>query len=816
MKGWSVAFRKLSIRAVFVSLGFTAVTLFSTASIASAQSSVPCGNLSSSDCALFRSGFENLADAESIYFHMTYTAASSMGNMSSSELYADGEGIVIFDEDGNVDEMSITIWDTQIAVGSLMGNNTTNPGIFSLLLIDDVLYLGTGADADSVTWHSADVSNVNFNRNFFSMMPQTYFTGQPGFNEWGRYEDVEIPDVMTGAVFAIAGINNNPAANAFGLLGGMSGSSSSDSLGGALMGSMLGSMFDSEMQLQSTYFGGVIVDPETELLHGLSVETETTSDVSNMLGSMDDDMFGSLLSGMMGTETSMSMAYNMTITDYNETVEWEPPTNAIPLSRTDLNSLLAYGSRGLDVMLQNYFIMQASTQAMSMMMGGTGSSSSGTSASASLTANAMSEISTGTTSGRLTSGSMNTYPLEITEVGQSVVISLESSAFDPYLEVHSENGSVLYSNDDYNGLNSQVTAFFDTPGTYTIVARGYRTDASGAYIITVEELEATGSSSTTTSGSLLEVGDVINGTLRSGVDDSYVFTLDNPSFVIVSLNSSSFDPYLEIRQNGVVIAENDDANGLNPEIQEQLPAGTYTIIARGFYSDAAGRYTLSIEGETSTGANAVSSSPAGGEIALGDSVTGSLRSGSENTYTLILSEPTSVTINLDADVFDPYLELAQNGIMVAENDDANGLDSEINATLNAGTYTIVARGFNSSASGNYTLTVTGQSVSSASSTASRVLEPNASAAGQLRSGNRDQWTLVINERTPVTIQLNSNAFDPYLELYQGSTRIDYNDDANGSLNSEIETTLNPGTYTVVARGFSDNASGAYSLIYFER
>ncbi|MBE2184918.1 MAG: PPC domain-containing protein [Anaerolineae bacterium] len=737
-----------------------------------------------------------------------------MGNISSSELYADGEGIVFFDESGNVDEMSLTLWDTQISVGSLMGNNSTNAGIFALLLIDDVLYLGTGNDEESVVWHSADVSDVNFNRNFFSMMPTRYFTGQQGANDWMRHDDVEIPDLMTAHSFVIGGINNNPASTAFGLLGSMSGSSSDDSLGGALIGSMLGSMFDSELQLQSTYFGSVIVDPETELLHGLHIQTTTSSDVSNMLGSMNDDMFGSLLSSMVGTESAMSMIYNMTITDYNETIEWEPPTGAIPLTRAELNTLLAYGNGGMDVMLQNYFIMQASSQAMAMAMGGTGgSNSSGSSASASMTANLLSEINTGSTNGQLTSGQMDSYPFEVTEAGQTVEISLNSSAFDPYLEVRDENGSVLYYNDDDNGLNSRIMAVFPEAGTYTIIARGFRSNAAGSYTLSIGDVGTASSSNTGAANTTLSAGDVISGTLRSNVEDLYTISVDETSVVTIALNSSRFDPYLELFRGGTYITENDDYNGLNSRIQQTLSPGVYTVVARGFSSSASGAYTLSIDIEASSSAGAAAAS--GGEIGVGDSVNGSLASGSENIYTLILSQPTNVTINLDSSSFDPYLELHQNGILIAQNDDANRLNSEINATLNAGTYTIVARSYRSSSSGSYTLSVSGQTASAASTT-SRVLEPNASAAGRLVRGARDQWTLVISEQTPVTIQLNSNDFDTYLELYQGSSRINYNDDANGSLNSEIETTLQPGTYTVVARGFSESASGAYSLIYFER
>lgn len=65
----------------------------------------------------------------------------------------------------------------------------------------------------------------------------------------------------------------------------------------------------------------------------------------------------------------------------------------------------------------------------------------------------------------------------------------------------------------------------------------------------------------------------------------------------------------------------------------------------------------------------------------------------------------------------------------------------------------------------------------------------------------------------ITITLDSTDFDPVLTLLDPSeTEIAFNDDFGGSLNSKIIITLpEDGTYTVVARSFSDEG-GDYDLV----
>lgn len=79
-------------------------------------------------------------------------------------------------------------------------------------------------------------------------------------------------------------------------------------------------------------------------------------------------------------------------------------------------------------------------------------------------------------------------------------------------------------------------------------------------------------------------------------------------------------------------------------------------------------------------------------------------------------------------------------------------------------------------------------------------------------GRFDRWTLDLEGRAAVRIDMTSGAFDTVLELLDASGYgIAYNDDASGTLDSRIVTSLEPGTYAVIARTYAPGALGAYQL-----
>ncbi|MGQ9910535.1 MAG: LCCL domain-containing protein, partial [Candidatus Flexifilum sp.] len=197
----------------------------------------------------------------------------------------------------------------------------------------------------------------------------------------------------------------------------------------------------------------------------------------------------------------------------------------------------------------------------------------------------------------------------------------------------------------------------------------------------------------------IAIGETLDGNLVSGQSDGYLIDVTAGTTVQIDM-TADFDTYLEIRDaSGMQVAYNDDFNGLNSRITYTFPAtGQFTIVARGFSSTASGPYTLSV-----VSAEAL---PTGGPIGIGETLTGNLLPGARDQWTFSANGGEAIRINMDAE-FDTYLELlGPDGARIAENDDFNGLDSQIDITLPAaGTYTIVARSFSSTSSGQYTLSV---------------------------------------------------------------------------------------------------------------
>jgi hypothetical protein len=138
----------------------------------------------------------------------------------------------------------------------------------------------------------------------------------------------------------------------------------------------------------------------------------------------------------------------------------------------------------------------------------------------------------------------------------------------------------------------------------------------------------------------------------------------------------------------------------------------YSAVLARLIAEPAGFIILTAEGSASGTTDLT-----GRAIAIGARA-GTLIAGQRDTWRLDAAGGETVQINMDAD-FDTYLELyAPNGVLIAQNDDFNGLNAQITATLpNAGTYTIIARAFADQSGGPYTLRVSAVSSAGAVSTA---------------------------------------------------------------------------------------------------
>jgi predicted Zn finger-like uncharacterized protein len=77
------------------------------------------------------------------------------------------------------------------------------------------------------------------------------------------------------------------------------------------------------------------------------------------------------------------------------------------------------------------------------------------------------------------------YRIEMQQ-GKTYVIDLESAAFDAWLRVLDANGTILFQNDDFNGLNSRIVFTPNQTATYTIVTTSLD-GRIGPYRLTVRE-----------------------------------------------------------------------------------------------------------------------------------------------------------------------------------------------------------------------------------------------------------------------------------------------------------------------------------------
>ncbi|MDZ7704721.1 MAG: hypothetical protein U5L04_09600 [Trueperaceae bacterium] len=345
----------------------------------------------------------------------------------------------------------------------------------------------------------------------------------------------------------------------------------------------------------------------------------------------------------------------------------------------------------------------------------------------------------------------------------------------------------------------------------------------------------------------LSVPDEVSGELTSDDDvrdgsyvDLYTLTVDEPMTVVITMTSDPLDPYLYLEaEDGTQIAENDDgAQGANAQIQRELEAGNYRIIATTLASEVTGPYTLSVqEAETTADETTeVETETAETEeleqtgqlslVALPSSFNDELtaddgrRGGSyADLYVLRVDEETDITITMASEPLDPYLYLeAEDGTLIAENDDgAGGVDAQIQRTLAPGNYRVIASTLATGATGPYTLRFA-ESESTSLQPSGELSVPG-ETDGELTSDDAqrggsyiDLYTLSVSEETTVVITMTSDPLDPYLYLEAGDgTLIAENDDGAGGFNARISRTLEPGDYRVLASTFASDATGTYTL-----
>jgi len=198
----------------------------------------------------------------------------------------------------------------------------------------------------------------------------------------------------------------------------------------------------------------------------------------------------------------------------------------------------------------------------------------------------------------------------------------------------------------------------------------------------------------------------------------YTFTLSATSQVDVSTCGSDFDTQVFILdQFGSMVASNNDNGplcfGTSGSLQENLPAGTYYIVAQGadwmtgnlvvdiFISNNAGipgvNMPSAIDAGTLYGGGSFSDTRDNGDACLNN---GMGQASNDIYYRFTLGAQAMVTLSHCSTGFDTYMHLLDaNGQTISTNDDngpvCTGSRASITTLLPAGTYYVVSEGYGS-------------------------------------------------------------------------------------------------------------------------
>ncbi|MGB7338513.1 MAG: MXAN_6640 family putative metalloprotease [Phototrophicaceae bacterium] len=275
------------------------------------------------------------------------------------------------------------------------------------------------------------------------------------------------------------------------------------------------------------------------------------------------------------------------------------------------------------------------------------------------------------------------------QAGDNVLITAiasNGSDLDTILTLLDEDGDAVAENDDYeypDSTNSQIDFTADDAGDYTVIVSNYP-DSSGAYELSITYTLAQGNSSENSS----QDDFAVSGFADDDTVTPYDIELSAGQNVVITAaatDGSELDTILVLRDaNGDDVAENDDFDGTNSQIDYTADdAGTYTILV-GSYPGTSGDYDLRVTfgDATSNGSTSGTVFTTTPQRAPDETYTGSTNNGAM-TYTVNLDAGEGLIAalyNTDGEM-DTFLYVVDpNGTELVVNDDRQDyetLDSQI-------------------------------------------------------------------------------------------------------------------------------------------
>lgn len=248
--------------------------------------------------------------------------------------------------------------------------------------------------------------------------------------------------------------------------------------------------------------------------------------------------------------------------------------------------------------------------------------------------------------------------------------------------------------------------------------------------------------------------------------------------------------------------------------------------------------TISIQassgGETKIGTDTIAADlSTKGVLGVGDSITAYVNTISDHDWFKIqLTAGTTYLFSLKKSesknsLFDPLLGLRDStGALITQNDDAGGSQNSaiIFTATSTGTYFLDAGAYNDESIGQYQLKATKQTSDqyTANTNTTGLIEVGSNLTSTIDSrGDHDWFKIVLTAGKNYIFNLNKvggkGLSDPLLSLRDSNGGlISSNDDANGTLNSQISfSASSSGTYFLDAGAYADRATGQYQLLAVE-
>ncbi len=295
--------------------------------------------------------------------------------------------------------------------------------------------------------------------------------------------------------------------------------------------------------------------------------------------------------------------------------------------------------------------------------------------------------------------------------------------------------------------------------------------------------------------------------------------------VQITVPTSTFTPLLLLLDlNGNPIVEDSQSGGVNiPFIKQSLRAGDYWVLVfneDSFEGDYSLQYNFTAGPAQPCSVQNLSTDQAATGTLSGDV---SCRKSEllSDTYRLVLDSSATLDLQLSSADFSTFIELrdARDNLLTYGDQTAAGSSAHLNATLPAGTYTVVAASVD--LPGNYSLNAQVAPKLIPPCTAIQNLQVNTGFIGSFTTGNNclgvagevvDYYKFTTTADGTAALVMTSGDVDSELTLTDSAGKILRVDDNSYGLNDAlIVQILKAGTYKVEARGKDIAALGRYRL-----